>query len=90
MFKIIFDNDDNEYKIIHLFNIPNEFHINMLYGAITQLYTCNAFAHWSGEIEKFDDINEIRFYSDLKENQNFDVFINQIIMNIENFIENDF
>lgn len=92
IFKII--NSPNKYNIENLiYNfgiIPDEFHIKVLYRAITDLFISNVVIKWEGEVESFDDINEIKFISDLKPNENFDIFIPQIIEKINNIIELDF
>lgn len=77
--------------LIHNFGVvPNEFHIEVLYRAITDLFISNAVTKWVGEPKSFDDINEIKFISDLNPNENFDIFIPQIIEKISNIINLDF
>ena len=70
--------------------VPNEFHIKVLYKAITDLFISNNVIKWEGETESLDDINEIKFISDLNPNENFDIFISQIIEKIINIIDLDF
>lgn len=70
--------------------VPDEFHINVLNRTITDLFMSNVATKWEGESESFDDINEIKFISDLKSNENFDIFILQIIEKITNIIKSDF
>ena len=97
-----FDNCFNKYQyifklttnvpndIIHNFGqVQNEFHIIVLYRAITDLFMSNVVVKWEGEDESFDDINEIKFMSDLNENENFDIFIKQIIDSLSNYLYND-
>ena len=50
----------------------------------------NNVVKWEKETESLDDINEIKFISDLKPNENFDIFIPQIIEKIINVIDLDF
>ena len=92
VFKII--NYPHKYDIENLIynfgTIPNEFHIKVLYGAITDLFMSNNVVKWEKETESLDDINEIKFISDLKPNENFDIFIPQIIEKIINVIDLDF
>lgn len=91
IFKIINSTHKDIENLIYNFGvIPDEFHIKVLYGAITDLFMSNVVVKWEDEQESFDDINEIKFISDLKSNENFDIFIPQIIEKITNLIEIDF
>lgn len=93
IFKII--NSPNKYNIKNLiYNfgiIPNEYHIIVLYNTITQLWITNMsnFKEFD-KPELYDDLNEIHFMSDLNDNENFDIFINQIIEKTANYIDLDF
>lgn len=69
--------------------VQNEFHIIVLYRAITDLFMSNVVVKFEGEVNLFDDINEIKFMSDLNENENFDIFIKQIIDSLSNYLYND-
>ena len=98
-----FDNCFNKYQYVFKLttNIPNdikhnfgpvqnEFHIVVLYNAISQLWITNMsdFKEY-GKPELFDDLNEIHFMSDLNENEDFDIFIKQIIDSLSNYLHND-
>lgn len=98
-----FDNRFNKYQyifkitnkiqnnIIYNFGkVQNEFHIIILYNAISQLWITNmSNIKEYGEPELFDDLNEIHFMSDLNEGEDFDIFIKQIIDLLSNYLCND-
>ena len=90
IFKIDFNIPDN-INLLHNFGkIPDEFHISVLYRTITDLFVTNYAVKFENELCSFDDINEIKFISDLDNNENFDIFIPQIIEKINTIIESDF
>ena len=80
----------NDNIIYNFGKVQKEFHIKVLYSAISQLWITNISNFKEiGQPQLFDDLYEIRFMSDLNINEDFDIFIKQIINLISDYLYND-